>query len=91
MSSTREDCIHEYCRYGKSELHSVSSFIGNIFYCLITKEINNFLFILLLIMNLFVGGCVSHEIIKLITGQYKPVNNSFVYNAINCSTESFTL
>ncbi|XP_025411774.1 NEDD8-activating enzyme E1 regulatory subunit-like [Sipha flava] len=64
MSSTKEDCIHEYCRYGKSELHSVSSFIG---------------------------GCVSHEIIKLITRQYKPVNNSFVFNAINCSTESFKL
>ncbi|XP_050424601.1 NEDD8-activating enzyme E1 regulatory subunit [Adelges cooleyi] len=64
MSSTKEDCIHEYCRYGKSELHSVSSFMG---------------------------GCVSHEVIKLITKQYKPVNNSFVYNAINCSTESFNL
>ncbi|XP_026823150.1 NEDD8-activating enzyme E1 regulatory subunit [Rhopalosiphum maidis] len=64
MSSTKEDSIHEYCRYGKSELHSVSSFIG---------------------------GCVSHEIIKIITRQYKPVNNSFVFNAINCSTESFTL
>lgn len=40
---------------------------------------------------LFSGGCVSHEIIKLITRQYKPVNNSFVFNAINCSTETFTL
>lgn len=44
-------------------------------------------------LNIFIfsGGCVSHEIIKIITRQYKPVNNSFVFNAISCSTESFTL
>lgn len=42
-------------------------------------------------IHLFSGGCISHEVIKLITRQYKPVNNSVVYNAINCSTESFKL
>jgi len=89
MSSTKEDCIHEYCRYGKSELHSVSSFIGKIkkkLYIHKFKSENTYF-----IPNNFSGGCVSHEIIKLITQQYKPINNSFVYNAINFSTESFTL
>lgn len=28
------------------------------------------------------GGCVAQEIIKLITKQYKPVNNTFIYNAM---------
>jgi len=102
MHSTKEDYIHEYCRYGKSELHSVSSFIGMILqftYPLIITFIThlyqtNYYSIFIhskIFIHLFSGGCVSHEIIKIITQQYKPVNNSFVFNAINCSTESFTL
>jgi len=87
MSSTKEDCIHEYCRYGKSELHSVSSFVGTI-QSFLRQYLNLTVYF---VPNNFSGGCVSHEIIKLITGQYKPINNSFVYNAINFSTESFML
>lgn len=31
----------------------------------------------------FMGGCVAHEAIKLITKQYKPMNNTFIYDAVN--------
>ncbi|CAA9996397.1 unnamed protein product [Nesidiocoris tenuis] len=58
----KDDYVHEICRYGGAELHSVSAFLG---------------------------GCVAHEVIKLITGQYKPVNNTFIYDAITTNTETF--
>ncbi|KAL1117290.1 hypothetical protein AAG570_004616 [Ranatra chinensis] len=62
-SVAKDDYVHEICRYGGSEWHSVSAFIG---------------------------GCVAQEAIKLITGQYKPVNNTFIYDAITSNTETFT-
>uniref|UniRef100_A0A0V0G5L6 NEDD8-activating enzyme E1 regulatory subunit n=1 Tax=Triatoma dimidiata TaxID=72491 RepID=A0A0V0G5L6_TRIDM len=61
-SLSKDDYVHEICRYGGAELHSVSAFIG---------------------------GCVAQEAIKLVTGQYKPINNTFIYDAINSSTETF--
>jgi amyloid beta precursor protein binding protein 1 len=39
----------------------------------------------------FVGGCVAQEAIKIITGQYTPLNNTLIYNAVDCSTTSFNL
>lgn len=51
-----DELAHEICRYGGSEIHSVSAFMG---------------------------GCVAHEAIKLITKQYKPMNNTFIYDAVN--------
>lgn len=51
-----DELAHEICRYGGSEIHSVSAFMG---------------------------GCVAHEAIKLITKQYKPMSNTFIYDAIN--------
>lgn len=51
-----DELAHEICRYGGSEIHSVSSFMG---------------------------GCVAHEAIKLITKQYKPMTNTFIYDAVN--------
>lgn len=59
-----DDLVHEVCRYGGAEVHSVSAFLG---------------------------GCAAQEIIKIITTQYKPIDNTFVYNAITSETATFKL
>lgn len=59
----KDDHIHEMCRYGGAEIHSISAFIG---------------------------GCVAHEAVKLVTKQYKPINNTFIYDAASTSTATFT-
>lgn len=53
--SIKDDYIHEFCRYGAAELHSVASFLG---------------------------GAAAQESIKLITHQFLPINNTFIYNAM---------
>ncbi|XP_073257022.1 NEDD8-activating enzyme E1 regulatory subunit-like [Porites lutea] len=56
----KEEYVHEMCRYGASELHSVAAFIG---------------------------GAAAQEIVKLITHQFVPFNNTYIYNGITgCST-----
>lgn len=60
----RDERVHEVCRYGGAELHSVSAMLG---------------------------GVAAHEVIKLVTHQYKPVNNTFIYDAITSSSGSFYL
>uniref|UniRef100_A0A6M2DU04 NEDD8-activating enzyme E1 regulatory subunit n=1 Tax=Xenopsylla cheopis TaxID=163159 RepID=A0A6M2DU04_XENCH len=60
----REDLSHELCRYGGSEIHSVSAFIG---------------------------GCATQEVIKIITKQFKPLHNTFIYDAITSATETLVL
>ncbi|XP_065162078.1 NEDD8-activating enzyme E1 regulatory subunit [Atheta coriaria] len=60
----RDERVHEVCRYGGAELHSISSTLA---------------------------GCAAHEIIKLITHQYKPLNNTFIYDAITSSSATFVL
>lgn len=42
-------------------------------------------------ISAFMGGCVAQEVIKLITKQFKPVNNTFIYNAITSETAVFKL
>ncbi len=37
----------------------------------------------------FVGGVASHEVIKLLTSQYVPFSDLFVYNGISCSSATF--
>uniref|UniRef100_W8BRW6 NEDD8-activating enzyme E1 regulatory subunit n=1 Tax=Ceratitis capitata TaxID=7213 RepID=W8BRW6_CERCA len=59
-----DDLIHEICRYGGSEIHSISAFIG---------------------------GCVAQEVIKIVTKQYIPIDNTFIYNAITSETATFKL
>ncbi|KAK3792128.1 hypothetical protein RRG08_055391 [Elysia crispata] len=49
----KDDYIQEMCRYGASELHTVSAFMG---------------------------GVTAQEVIKLVTGQFVPINNTFIYN-----------
>jgi len=39
----------------------------------------------------FVGGVVSQEVLKVITQQWVPLNNTFLYNAMNSSTSQFQL
>lgn len=60
----RDERVHEICRCGGAELHSVSAILG---------------------------GCAAHEVIKLITHQYKPLNNAFFYDAIMSTSVSFCL
>ncbi|KAH9493174.1 NEDD8-activating enzyme E1 regulatory subunit [Bulinus truncatus] len=50
----KDDYVHEICRYGASELHTVAAFMG---------------------------GVAAQEVIKLLTGQFVPINNTFIYNA----------
>uniref|UniRef100_A0A1E1X2X7 NEDD8-activating enzyme E1 regulatory subunit n=1 Tax=Amblyomma aureolatum TaxID=187763 RepID=A0A1E1X2X7_9ACAR len=39
----------------------------------------------------FVGACAAHEVIKLATGQYVPLNNTLIYNAMTAASETFVL
>jgi amyloid beta precursor protein binding protein 1 len=58
----KDDYVHEFCRFGGAELHSVSAMIG---------------------------GLVAQETIKFITHQYKPINNTFIYDAVTCNGSTF--
>lgn len=40
---------------------------------------------------LLLGGCVAHELIKLITKQYRPIDNTFLYNAITSESAVYRL
>ncbi|XP_013393468.1 NEDD8-activating enzyme E1 regulatory subunit isoform X2 [Lingula anatina] len=51
----KDDFVHEMCRYGAAEIHSVASFLG---------------------------GVAAQEAIKIITGQFVPMNNTYIYNAM---------
>lgn len=37
----------------------------------------------------FLGGCIGQEVIKIITNQYTPVNDTLVYNAMTASARAF--
>jgi len=58
----QDDHIHEVCRYGGAELHTVAAFLG---------------------------GCAAHESIKLLTGQYVPIDNIVLYNAVTSNVSTF--
>ncbi|XP_012936750.1 NEDD8-activating enzyme E1 regulatory subunit isoform X2 [Aplysia californica] len=53
-STIKDDYVQEMCRFGASELHTVSAFMG---------------------------GVAAQEVIKILTGQFVPINNTFIYNA----------
>jgi len=57
-----DEHIHEVCRYGGAELHSVAAFLG---------------------------GAAAHECIKLLTGQFLPLDNLVLYNATTSHVSSF--
>ncbi|XP_076295224.1 nedd8-activating enzyme E1 regulatory subunit APP-BP1 isoform X2 [Lasioglossum baleicum] len=58
----KDDYVHEFCRFGGSELHSVSAFLG---------------------------GLAAQEVIKFVTNQYKPVQNTFIYDAVTSNSGTF--
>lgn len=39
----------------------------------------------------FIGGCIAQEVIKLVTNQYVPVEDTLVYDAVTATTKSFRL
>uniref|UniRef100_A0A8C5ED35 NEDD8-activating enzyme E1 regulatory subunit n=1 Tax=Gouania willdenowi TaxID=441366 RepID=A0A8C5ED35_GOUWI len=51
----KDDYVHEFCRFGASEPHTVAAFIG---------------------------GSAAQEAIKIISHQFVPFNNTFIYNAM---------
>uniref|UniRef100_A0A3P8UGV1 NEDD8-activating enzyme E1 regulatory subunit n=1 Tax=Cynoglossus semilaevis TaxID=244447 RepID=A0A3P8UGV1_CYNSE len=57
----KDDYIHEFCRYGAAEPHTVAAFLG---------------------------GSAAQEAIKIISHQFAPFCNTFVYNAMSqtCAT-----
>jgi len=59
-----DERVHEICRYGGAELHSVAAFLG---------------------------GVAAHEVIKLLTGQFLPMDNLVLYNAVTGSVSTFQL
>lgn len=58
----KDDYVHELCRFGGAELHSVSATLG---------------------------GLVAQEAVKFITHQYKPINNTFIYDAATLNGVTF--
>lgn len=42
-------------------------------------------------MAAFLGGVVAQEVIKVVTGQYVPVDNLVIYNAVTSNVSSFKL
>ncbi|KAK2143283.1 hypothetical protein LSH36_857g00105 [Paralvinella palmiformis] len=51
----KDEYVHELCRYGACELHSVAAYIG---------------------------GAAAQEVIKVITSQFVPINNTYIYNGM---------
>ncbi|UYV64586.1 NAE1 [Cordylochernes scorpioides] len=39
----------------------------------------------------FIGGCAAQEVIKLVTGQYVPFSNTYLYNAMTTTSNTFLL
>ncbi|XP_025115674.1 NEDD8-activating enzyme E1 regulatory subunit-like isoform X2 [Pomacea canaliculata] len=51
--TVKDDYVHEMCRYGASELHTIAAYMG---------------------------GVVAQEAIKILTAQFVPINNTYIYN-----------
>nr|XP_004543363.1 NEDD8-activating enzyme E1 regulatory subunit [Maylandia zebra] len=60
----KDDYIHEFCRYGAAEPHTVSAFLG---------------------------GSAAQEAIKIISHQFVPFNNTFLYNAMSQTSATLRL
>ncbi|KAM9410124.1 NEDD8-activating enzyme E1 regulatory subunit [Pholidichthys leucotaenia] len=60
----KDDYVHEFCRYGAAEPHTVSAFLG---------------------------GSAAQEAIKIISHQFVPFNNTFIYNAMSQTSATFQL
>ncbi|XP_061526140.1 NEDD8-activating enzyme E1 regulatory subunit [Phycodurus eques] len=60
----KDDYVHEFCRYGAAEPHTVSAFMG---------------------------GSAAQEAIKIISHQFVPFNNTFIYNAMSQTSATLQL
>ncbi|KAM8876574.1 NEDD8-activating enzyme E1 regulatory subunit [Synchiropus picturatus] len=60
----KDDYIHEFCRCGAAEPHTVAAFLG---------------------------GSAAQEAIKIISHQFVPFNNTFIYNAMSQTSATFQL
>uniref|UniRef100_A0A3B4TUB0 NEDD8-activating enzyme E1 regulatory subunit n=1 Tax=Seriola dumerili TaxID=41447 RepID=A0A3B4TUB0_SERDU len=60
----KDDYIHEFCRYGAAEPHTVAAFLG---------------------------GSAAQEAIKIISHQFVPFSNTFIYNAMSQTSATFHL
>ncbi|XP_070823904.1 NEDD8-activating enzyme E1 regulatory subunit [Chaetodon trifascialis] len=60
----KDDYIHEFCRYGAAEPHTVAAFLG---------------------------GSAAQEAIKIISHQFVPLSNTFIYNAMSQTSATFQL
>lgn len=40
-------------------------------------------------ISAFLGGCVAHELIKMVTRQFKPFNNTIIYDGITSQTATY--
>ncbi|CAL8246966.1 unnamed protein product [Lota lota] len=60
----KDDYIHEFCRYGAAEPHTVAA---------------------------FVGGAAAQEVIKMVSHQFVPFNNTFIYNAMSQTSATYQL
>uniref|UniRef100_A0A3Q3K6R9 NEDD8-activating enzyme E1 regulatory subunit n=1 Tax=Monopterus albus TaxID=43700 RepID=A0A3Q3K6R9_MONAL len=60
----KDDYIHEFCRYGAAEPHTVAAFLG---------------------------GSAAQEAVKLISHQFVPFNNTFIYNAMSQTSATLHL
>jgi len=63
-SAVKDEPIHEMCRFGAAEMHSIASLLG---------------------------GVASQEVIKMITHQYVPLDNTLIFNGINGTSLSLAL
>ncbi|KAJ3592858.1 hypothetical protein NHX12_005196 [Muraenolepis orangiensis] len=60
----KDDYVHEFCRYGAAEPHTVAAFLG---------------------------GAVAQEVIKIVSHQFVPFNNTFIYNAMSQTSATYRL
>lgn len=42
-------------------------------------------------MAAYLAGVASQEVIKLLTGQYVPLNNTLIFNGVTCTVETLAL
>ena len=42
-------------------------------------------------MAAFIGGVAAHGVVKLVTGQYVPLDNMIVYNAVTSNVTTYKL
>lgn len=38
-----------------------------------------------------VGGVASVEAVKLLTGMFIPINNTYIYNGLSCTSSSYEM